>query len=142
MTNAQKDLVQQSWAQVMPISHTAATLFYSRLFILDPNLRHLFRSPDMAEQGRKLMQMLTVVVKGLDRLDQLIPAVQALGRRHTGYGVRDYHYETVAEALLWTLQQGLGEAFTAEVRQAWVEAYTVLADVMKAAAAAAEPVAA
>ncbi|HET6763502.1 MAG TPA: globin family protein, partial [Longimicrobiaceae bacterium] len=125
---------------VAPISETAAALFYNRLFILDPNLRHLFRSPDMAEQGRKLMQMLTVVVKGLDRLDQLIPAVQALGRRHTGYGVRDHHYETVAEALLWTLQQGLGESFTPAVRQAWVEAYTVLSDVMKAAAA--EPIAA
>jgi len=140
MTNEQKNLVQQSWEQVVPISQTAATLFYSRLFILDPNLRHLFRSPDMAEQGRKLMQMLTVVVRGLDRLDQLIPAVQALGRRHTSYGVHDHHYDTVAEALLWTLQQGLGEKFTSAVRQAWVEAYTVLADVMKAAAAA--PVAA
>jgi hemoglobin-like flavoprotein len=108
--------------------------------VLDPGLRHLFRSPDMAEQGRKLMQMLTVVVKGLDRLDQLIPAVQALGRRHVGYGVHDGHYETVGRALLWTLQQGLGDDFTDAVREAWTQAYTVLADVMKAAAG--EPVAA
>jgi hemoglobin-like flavoprotein len=134
MTNEQKVLVQQSWEQVVPISQAAAKLFYNRLFVIDPSLRHLFRSPDMAEQGKKLMQMLTVTVRGLDRLDQLIPAVQALGRRHVGYGVTDEHYDTVAEALLWTLEQGLGEAFTPAVRDAWAAAYDVLATVMKAAA--------
>lgn len=137
MTPAQKTLVQQSFARVAPISEQAAALFYGRLFELDPQLRSLFRG-DMKEQGRKLMQMLAVAVNGLDRLEELVPAVQALGRRHLGYGVEDGHYETVGEALLWTLQQGLGDAFTADTRQAWAEVYGLLAATMRSAAAAAE----
>ena len=134
MTPDSKKLVQESWTLVEPIADTAAALFYGRLFELDPSLRPMFRG-DMKEQGKKLMQMLTVVVRGLDRLDQLVPAVEALGRRHAGYGVRDEHYDTVAAALLWTLGQGLGDAFTPEVKAAWTEAYTLLATVMQRAAA-------
>jgi hemoglobin-like flavoprotein len=134
MTPHGKQLVQESWALVSPISEVAAGLFYGRLFELDPSLRPLFKG-DITEQGRKLMQTLAVVVKGLDNLDGLVPAVEALGRRHGGYGVQDSHYDTVASALLWTLERGLGEAFTPEVRDAWVEAYTLLATVMKRAAA-------
>jgi hemoglobin-like flavoprotein len=89
----------------------------------------------MDEQGRKLMQMLTVAVRGLDRLDELVPAVRALGERHVRYGVRDEHYATVGSALLWTLELGLDEAFTPEVREAWAAVYTVLADTMKQGAA-------
>jgi hemoglobin-like flavoprotein len=125
--------IQSSFAQVLPITDVAAALFYQRLFELDSSLRPLF-SGDMAEQGRKLMTMLQVVVNGLTRLDALIPAVQALGRRHAGYGVTDEHYETVGEALLWTLRQGLGEDFTPNVAAAWATAYALLADVMKQAA--------
>ena len=90
----------------------------------------------MAAQRKILMQTLTVVVKSLDKLDQIVPAVQALGRRHAGYGVRESHYATVGEALLWTLEQGLGEAFTPDVRAAWTEAYGTLATVMIEAARA------
>lgn len=133
MTPAQKTLVQQSFARVAPISEQAAAMFYGRLFELDPQLRPLFRG-DMKEQGRKLMQMLAVAVNGLDRLEEIVPAVQALGRRHLGYGVQDSHYDTVGEVLLWTLQQGLGEAFTADTRQAWAEVYGLLAATMRAAA--------
>ena len=132
MTPEQKTLVQTSFAQVMPIADLAAALFYKRLFELDPSLRSLFKN-DLYEQGRALMGMLKVVVAGLDRLDQLVPAVQNLGRRHAGYGVQDAHYDTVASALLWTLERGLGEAFTPPEAQAWVAAYTILADTMKAA---------
>jgi len=138
MTPESKKHVQQSWALVEPIADTAAALFYVRLFELDPSLRPMFRG-DLKEQGKKLMQMLTVVVRGLDRLDQLVPAVEAMGRRHAGYGVRDEHYTTVAMALLWTLQQGLGVAFTAPVKEAWTEAYTLLATVMQRAAASEPP---
>jgi len=134
MTPEQIVLVQTSFAQVLPIADTAAVLFYQRLFELDPSLRPMFRG-DMAEQGRKLMQTIAVVVAGLDKLDTLVPAVQALGRRHAAYGVRDGHYATVAAALLWTLEQGLGAAFTPAVRQAWATAYGLLASVMQAAAA-------
>jgi hemoglobin-like flavoprotein len=134
MTPEQIALVQASFAQVLPIADTAAALFYGRLFELDPSLRPMFTG-DIQEQGRKLMTTLKVVVNGLTRLEQLVPAVQSLGRRHAGYVVQDQHYDTVAAALLWTLGQGLGDAFTPEVAAAWATAYAVLADTMKAAAA-------
>ncbi len=127
-------LVQQTWKQVDPIREQAAALFYGRLFELDPSLRPLFKG-DMAEQGRKLMNMLATAAMGLDRLDSIVGEVQALGRRHVAYGVQDAHYDTVGAALLWTLEQGLGEAFTPQVKAAWAEAYTLLADTMKQAAA-------
>ena len=127
-------LVQGSFEQVLPIADTAAALFYGRLFELDPSLRALFRN-DMVAQGRALMGMIKVAVAGLTRLDQIVPAVQVLGRRHGGYGVRDEHYATVASALLWTLERGLGEAFTPETRAAWVKVYTLLAETMQQAAA-------
>ena len=130
----QIELVQSSFARVEPIADTAAALFYTRLFELDPSLRLMFKG-NMAEQGKKLMTTLKVVVNGLTRLEALVPAVQALGRRHASYGVADEHYDMVAEALLWTLQQGLGEYFTPDVAAAWCAAYGILADVMKAAAA-------
>jgi hemoglobin-like flavoprotein len=131
MHESQVTLVQESWEQVLPIADTAAQLFYQRLFELDPSLRRLFTQTDMAEQRKKLMQMITVAVRGLTRLDELVPAVEALGNRHAGYGVTDAHYDTVATALLWTLEQGLGEGFTPDVREAWIETYAILANVMQ-----------
>jgi len=138
MTPRQVELIRTSWTAVEPIADVAATLFYDRLFEGDPAIRRMFRSTDMAAQKKNLMQTLTVVVKSLDRLEQLVPAVQALGRRHGGYGVRPEHYDRVGEALLWTLGQGLGNAFTPELRDAWAEAYSTLATVMIDAAEAAE----
>jgi hemoglobin-like flavoprotein len=137
MNTDQKILVQASFRQVVPIADAAAALFYGRLFELDPSLRHLFRG-DLDTQGRKLMQMLSVAVAGLDRLDSLVPQVTALGRRHAGYGVTEAHYATVASALLWTLERGLGAEFTAPVRAAWIAVYTLLAEVMQQAAAEVE----
>jgi hemoglobin-like flavoprotein len=134
MTPRQIDLIRASWSAVEPIADTAATLFYDQLFELDPAIRRLFRRTDMAAQRKILMQTLTVVVKSLDKLDTIVPAVQALGRRHAGYGVRSEHYESVGIALLWTLEQGLGEAFDDETREAWAAAYGTLASVMIAAA--------
>jgi hemoglobin-like flavoprotein len=133
MTDDQKKAVQTSFAKVEPIAEAAAAMFYTRLFELDPSLRPLFKG-DMAEQGRKLMAMLSVAVRGLDRLDELVPAVKQMGARHETYGVTDAHYGTVAEALLWTLDRGLGADFTPEVRDAWVAVYTVLAATMQAGA--------
>ena len=133
MTTNQKNLVRESFALVAPIADPAAEMFYGRLFEIDPALKPMFRG-DMKEQGRKLMQMLAVAVKGLDRLDEILPAIREMGRRHAGYGVRDEHYDTVAASLLWTLEKGLGDAFTAEVRDAWVSVYMVLASAMKSGA--------
>ncbi len=140
MTPEHKKLVQESFAQLTPIADQASALFYDRLFQLDPSLRVLFHG-DMREQRRKLMQMLAVAVSGLDDLDSLVPAVEALGQRHAAYGVTASHFDTVASALLSTLQAGLGAQFTAQVRQAWIEVYTVLSTTMLAGMRA-EPVAA
>lgn len=133
MTPEQKSLVQETWKMVEPIAPQAAELFYGRLFELDPSLQSLFKS-DMVEQGKKLMQMLAACVAGLDDLGELTPAVEALGKRHLGYQVLSEHYTTVGEALLWTLEQGLGENFTPEVKDAWTEVYVTLSGVMIAAA--------
>lgn len=134
MNSRQIELVQSSFAQVLPIADAAAALFYGRLFELDPSLRPMFRG-DLKEQGKKLMDMIRTVVGNLRALDRILPGVQALGARHTTYGVRDEHYDTVGAALLWTLGQGLGESFTEEVREAWTTAYTILAGAMKGASA-------
>ncbi|MCB1865065.1 MAG: hypothetical protein KDG50_06515 [Chromatiales bacterium] len=137
MTPQQIKLVQSTWSPVLPIADKAAALFYGKLFELDPSLKPMFKG-DMRMQGAKLMKMINTAVLGLDNLDAIVPAVQDLGRRHVDYGVTDEHYDTVGAALLWTLAQGLGPAFTAEVEQAWATAYGVLATTMKDAAAAAQ----
>ncbi|WP_431284239.1 globin family protein [Humitalea sp. 24SJ18S-53] len=135
MTPDQLVLVQESFRQVVPIKETAATLFYGRLFEIDPTAKPLFGKADMAEQGQKLMATLGIVVGGLSRPETIIPAAQALARRHVGYGVTEAQYTTVGAALLWTLGQGLGEAFTPEVEAAWTAAYGMVSGVMIAAAA-------
>lgn len=129
MTPRQIQLVRDTFAIVEPIADTAATIFYRRLFDLDPDLRALFPI-DLTAQRRNLMQTLTVVVRNLDRLDGILPAVEALGRRHAGYRVRPDDFETVGAALLDTLEEGLGAAFTIEIRAAWAAAYGLLAGVM------------
>jgi hemoglobin-like flavoprotein len=134
MNSTQKELVQSSFAKVAPIAAQAADLFYNRLFEIDPSLRAMFPA-EMKEQKIKLMQMLTAAVKGLDNLETLIPVVRQLGARHTGYGVKEEHYGTVAAALLWTLEKGLGDAFTPETKEAWVVVYGILAATMQEGAA-------
>lgn len=134
MTDHQIFLVQSTWEKCIPIADAAAAIFYAKLFELDPSLKALFSS-DMKEQGRKLMTMITTAVRGLSNLPSIVGAVQQLGRKHVAYGVKDEHYDTVGAALLWTLGQGLGDAFTAEVENAWATTYTLLANTMKDAAA-------
>jgi hemoglobin-like flavoprotein len=134
MTPEQQTLVRRSFAKVAPIAAQAAAMFYDRLFALDPALRPLFKG-DMTEQGQKLMAMIGTAVANLHRLGDIVPAVRDLGRRHGGYGVKDADYDSVAGALLWTLEQGLGADFTPATRDAWVACYGVLAREMKTAAA-------
>lgn len=133
MTPQQIKLVQRSFKTVVPLRETVAELFYTRLFAIDPGLRRMFQG-DMAAQGRKLMDMLTIAVDGLPRLEDLVPELQALGRRHVEYGVVPTQYKTVGDVLLWTLEKGLGEAFTPDVHDAWAKAYDVLAQTMISAA--------
>lgn len=130
--------VQQSWTLVQPIARDAAALFYRNLFEANPGLRGLFRS-NMEEQGAKLMRMIGVAVSKLTDLDTLIPVLASLGQAHAGYGVMPAHYDMVGQALLKTLSQGLGEAFTPEVERAWAEVYGVVASTMCEGAAAIVP---
>ncbi len=133
MTAQEIKLVQDSFGSIRPITETAASLFYGRLFTIAPELRPMFKG-DMTEQGRKLMTMLALVVVSLDRLENVLPSIKELGIGHAGYGVKDEHYPLVGEALLWTLEQGLGPAFTDEVKAAWITTYTMLANTMQDAA--------
>lgn len=134
ITAKQKELVQSTFSQVAPIAETAAGIFYTKLFELDPSVKPLFKS-NIEEQGKKLMTMLAAAVKGLDDLAALVPVVQDLGSRHVDYGVKDEHYDTVGAALLFTLEKGLADSWNDEVKEAWTAVYTVLANVMKEAAA-------
>jgi nitric oxide dioxygenase len=129
MTPAQVKSVQDSFAQVAPISEQAAALFYGRLFEIAPEARSLFKG-DMADQGRKLMATLAVVVNGLAHLDTILPAASALAKRHVAYGVTPGHCAPVGEALLWTLERGLGVGWTQEVAAAWAAAYATLSQFM------------
>jgi hemoglobin-like flavoprotein len=135
LTTTQVYLIAESFAAVAPHAETVPTIFYARLFDLDPQLRPLFNH-DLADQGRKLVQMLAFVVGHLDKPDVLLPAVQRLGERHAGYGVEAQHYAVVGAALLWTLEQIVGEQFTPETRAAWQAAYGLLAETMQPTAIA------
>lgn len=129
-------LVQDSFEKVKPIASTAAEIFYSKLFELDPQLKPLFPNSDdaMKVQGNKLMSMLGAAVAGLSNLDALIPILKDLGKRHVEYKVEAFHYDTVGAALLGTLEAGLGDDFTEEVKEAWASVYGTMADVMIKAA--------
>lgn len=133
MTPDQVKAIQESFAKVVPISQQAAAMFYGRLFDIAPAVKPLFRG-DIEEQGRKLMAMLGAVVNGLGNLETILPAASALAKRHIDYGVKAQDYEPVGAALLWTLERGLGPHWTSELKAAWTEAYTVLADFMIAEA--------
>lgn len=134
MTPRQVQLVQKSFAAVVPVADHVAALFYRRIFTLDPSVRPLFRT-DLKHQGKKFMATLALIVNGLDHPAQIVAAVRHLGERHVGYGVQDQDYDTVRAALLWALSRQLGDAFTPEVEAAWAEAYDLVADLMLQAAA-------
>lgn len=133
MTPEQIAMVQESFKKVVPIAGTAADLFYGRLFEIAPDVRPLFPD-DLASQKKKLIGMLATAVTNLHQVEIIIPAVEELGRRHVAYGVTAKQYEPVGAALLWTLEQGLGDAFTPPVKEAWTETYITLAGVMQNAA--------
>jgi nitric oxide dioxygenase len=133
MTPNQVQLVQQSFSKVAPISEQAAVIFYDRLFEIAPAVRAMFPS-DMAEQRRKLMATLAIVVNGLSNLELVLPAAASLATRHVAYGARPEHYPVVGSALLWTLEKGLGADWTDDVADAWTTAYDTLSGFMIAQA--------
>lgn len=130
------DLVQESFAKVIPIADTAVDIFYTKLFELDPTLKPLFPADESVMKGQKnkLRDMLVAAVSGLSNLEKLVPVLQDLGKRHVGYNVKPAHYDTVGAALLAALAAGLGDDFTPEVKDAWTEVYGTMATVMKEAA--------
>ena len=128
-------VVRESWAQFEPVAVESAAFFYEKLFELDPGAQRLFARTDMVAQGHKVMRMFAEIVHILDRPEALVTEVADLGRRHVGYGVQDHQYDSVGIALLWTLERGLGSAFTDEVRDAWTEAYLLLSTVLRRATA-------
>ena len=129
MTPSQIKLVQDSFAQVAPVSDQAANLFYDRLFEVAPSVRALFPD-DLTEQRKKLMMTLAVVVNGLTNLEAVLPAASALAKRHVGYGAKPEHYPVVGGALLFTLEKGLGADWTPELAAAWTAAYGTLSSYM------------
>jgi hemoglobin-like flavoprotein len=139
VTPRQIERIRSTWAATQPISDAAATIFYDRLFELDPPVRRLFARTDMAAQRRILMQTFAVIVASLDDFESVVPVIRALGQVHAGHGVREGHYDGVAAALLWTLDRGLGESFDDEAADAWATAYSEIAAVMIEAAADIEP---
>ena len=139
MTSAQIARVRESWTLLLPIAATFASDFYRALFVLDPSLQRLFAHSDAVSQQRKLMQTLTVVVASLDDIDALVPALEALARRHVGYGALDAHYDLVGQALIATIAAALGARFDDQTREAWEAVYATLARVMRRAAIASSP---
>lgn len=137
MNDATIEQVQKSWTKVLPAVDATGRLFYNNLFEEDPKLKELFKG-DVEAQSKKLMQMISLAVSKLRNIETLIPALQQLGQRHVDYGVEPAHYDSVARALLRTLQQGLGSQFTPELKNAWVEVYGLLAKVMIEASAQAK----
>lgn len=138
ITARQIALVQNSFACALPLTDAVAADFYARLFALAPDTRPLFRG-DMAEQGRKLFLTLATVVDALDALHTVLPVAEALAVRHVGYGAQDRHYAAVGQALLGALGDTLGDRFDPATRAAWISAYALLSDHMRAAAALATP---
>src|SRR5215470_7759192 len=134
MTPEQARLVTTSWNSVASIADSAIEQFYNRLFVIDPSARVLFRATNMPEQRRKVIEALSLALQSLDDLAALTPTLEELGRRHQRYGVAAAHYDSVGQALLWTLEQGLGAAWTPAVAAAWTELFGELAGVMKRAA--------
>ncbi len=132
MKTNQISLVKESFVLVAKIpAETVGSLFYNRLFEIAPEVRPMFRNADIPEQSRKLISMLSYIISKLDKLDTILDDVARLSQRHIKYGVQDYHYEKVGEALLWTLEQGLGKNWTEEAKEAWIACYTLLAGAMK-----------
>lgn len=133
LTQEQKRLVKSSFDSLLPVSEKAAGLFYNKLFELDPSLRPMFMS-DMSGQGRKFVNMLRIAVANLDSLEQVMPAVEAMGRRHAGYGIEKRHYETFGAALLWAVDSCCGSHASESTREAWKALYECITGAMQQAA--------
>ncbi len=124
------DLVQASFELVAARREEAAELFYRKLFEIAPEVRPLFAKTDMRVQGQMLMNMLAAALRGLDRIEELRPALEDLGRRHAGYGVEIPHYAIIEVVLLHVVETLAGPTFNLDVKLAWTEIYNFIAQTM------------
>jgi hemoglobin-like flavoprotein len=129
MTEKQIKLIEDSWDYIIMNTQEAGELFYGRLFEKNPGLKPLFKS-NLQDQARKLIALITFAVNKLNNFSEVVSDIEALGIRHNAYGVEPKHYDMVGEALLWTLEQGLGDKWNDELLQAWSTLYTTLSEVM------------
>jgi len=130
MTAEQISLVKGTWKIFREINPALiGDVFYSKLFIEVPQVKHLFKTP-REHQSRKLVEMLSMIVGRLDRLDELTEEIRQLALRHVDYGVRAADYKAVGDALIWTLKQGLGSDWNSDVERAWSSCYKILSDTM------------
>ncbi|MEO8150999.1 MAG: globin family protein [Bacteroidia bacterium] len=130
MTTGEIKIIKETWAMVVPSAGEVGPLFYNRLFEIAPETKHMFTRTNIPEQSKKLLAMLSYVISKLDNLENLLEEIAALAKRHVQYGVKEEHYTKVGEALLWTLEKGLGAVWTAEVKDAWVTCYSTLSGAM------------
>jgi len=135
MIPQRRQLVAESWKSLAPNGALVGTIFYRRLFEIDPSLRPMFAAVTMDDQIHKLVTMLDLVVHWLDVPDRHVPVLKKLGERHSTYGVRDDHFGKVGAALIGTLEEGLGDKFTPELRSAWTEAFLLISSLMRRGAA-------
>jgi hemoglobin-like flavoprotein len=130
MTSHQINLIRLSWAKVGAIDPlVVGDLFYGKIFEIAPGAREMFNKP-IAEQSKKVFAMLSYVISKLDRLEDVIGEIAKLARRHATYGVKEEHYAVVGNALLWTLEKGLGEDWNEDLKEAWADCYSTLATAM------------
>lgn len=126
--------IRRSWMVLSRVPDALTELFYERLFRIAPEVKPLFAGTDLPEQGKKLAAAVGLVVRHVENLSPVVPALQDLGRRHTGYGVQDAHYDAVGQALIHAIATRLGPEFTTATEDAWVAAYTAVATTMQAGA--------
>ena len=129
MTTQQIALVQRSWEKIQPAMQAAGELFYHKLFVRAPQIRHLFKG-DVREQAGKLGYTLTYVVSRLDKLDTVLDDVRKLAVNHNKYGAQPEHYAVVGECLLATIEVGMADSWNKELKEAWSTAYGILSGAM------------
>jgi methyl-accepting chemotaxis protein len=127
----QTKLLRDSFKAVAPQADRLATVFYRILFERYPSVKPLFTDSNMRDQRKKLIQAIAMAVKNLERPDQLVPALKALGQRHVDYGTLASHYPAVGECLLAALEEVAGPLWSADLEAAWSDAYSAIADIMR-----------
>lgn len=131
LSEGEKLLITESFTRIAPISEKVAEVFYNRLFEIAPDTKPLFKTTDMTEQGRKMMQTIATAVGAVYTLDAIAPEMEALGKRHIAYGVTAEQYDHIGDALIWAMEQSLGEDFSPETSAAWKKVYALIAGIAK-----------